>query len=728
MVECLPSKQVVAGSNPVSRSKSGRRPAMLSLPISMPVIRRISLPHMVSKPSPSPSPSLRRIASAVGARRYAVGGACLLIVAAALRFYDLGANSLWHDEAVAAIIAQGTLSEAVINAGTSYSNTSPPLYLIALWAVQKVASTEFSLRFMSAAASLLTVGALLFWMPRLGIARGAAFLAALLATLSVAAIDHAQDAREYSVDALFAVMIIAGTLQYLRDGRRALLCAGLFAAPLLQYGLIVFGVGALGAAAFSPVAASRMAAAGNSGGQRPPLAAAIWGWLKWRRDLLLPIGAFAAGCALTWALTARYQWVGDGWGSAGYLAEFYHQIGYGSSQLKFAGKQTWDLLGYHMPPEIAAAALIASGAALLIGLLRRGSFYESTLFVLMCFTVGAAIWGGLMNVYPYGGSRHNLYLGPIVFLAMGSAFHWAAVEVSGLLRRAWVGTALAAAVAVAIAVAGGAAVWQAAPYYAKDGSMAQVLAALDERKREGDAVFASRYEAPAVAFYKEGRPDNYFYGKNACWGDAWGEASWAACFPDILGEMFRMANNARRIWLVHNSSVSVEEGMAGYWQDAAYWRNIPYARDAAVEQIVGGGWTTLHLITGFDGLTADIREWWLAMYAHIMAGEPSAVSAYNLYLQYDALYYAKQPCDRADTDARFFLHIYPRDAAELPNHRRQYGFDNLDFDFYDYGIRLDDMCMIWRPLPGYAVERIIAGQFVPPNGPRVWEAELAGER
>ena len=676
---------------------------------------------MVSKPFPSPS--LRRIASAVNARRYVIGGAGLLIAAGALRFYGLGANSLWHDEAVAAIIAQGTLSEAVINAGTSYSNTSPALYPSMLWAVQKVASTEFSLRFMSAAASLLTVGALLFWMPRLGIARGAAFLAALLATLSAAAIDHAQDAREYSVDALLAVALIAGTLQYLRDGRRALLCAGLFAGPLLQYGLIVFGVGALGAAAFSPAAASRMAAAGYSGGRRPPLGTAIWGWLKRRIDLLLPIGAFAAGCALTWALTARYQWVGGGWGSGGYLAEFYYHIGQGSSRLEFAGRQTWDLLGYHMPTAVAAAALIAFVAAMLVGLLRRNRL--DAIALLAWFAVCAAIFAAIIGVYPLGGSRHNLYLGPIAFLAAGAAFHWAAVEVSAALRRAWVGTALTAATGAAIAVLGAAAVWQADPYYAKDGSMAQVLAALAERKREGDAVFASRYEAPAVAFYKGGRPDNYFYGKNACWGDAWGDESWAACFPDILGEMFRMANNARRIWLVHNSSVSVEEGMAAYWQDSPYWRN---EGDVEVEEVVGGGWTTLHLITGVDGLTADIREEWLDVYADMESNTPSAVSAYNLYLYDDALYYAKQPCAEADTDARFFLHIYPRDAGELPSWRLRHGFDNLDFDFYDYGIRIDDKCMIWRPLPGYAVERIIAGQFVPPNGPRVWEAELAGER
>ena len=690
----------------------------------MPETRRIArrippAPHMLS----NASSSLRRMFAAVNGRRYVVAGVCLLAVAGGLRFYDLGGNSLWHDEAVAALIARGTLWEVVVNAGTSYSNTSPALYPAMLWAVQKVGSAEFSLRLMPAAASLLTVGALLFWMPRLGVARWAAFTAALLAALSVAAIDHARDAREYSVDALVAALIIAGFLQYHRGGRRALLCAALFAGPLLQYGLAVFGVGALAAAAFAPGAAWRMGACGG----RLALAAALVERLKGRVDLILPGGCFAAGCALTWALTARHQYAAGGWGGGGYLADFYYRGSLdGLAIARFAGGRAWDLLSYHMPMAIAALALAAFvGLAALA--LKRGRL--DALAVLFLFAIGAAVCAAAFDLYPFGGSRHNLYLGPIVFLAAGAAFHWAAVEAAAIAGRAWVGTALTGAALGAIAVLGAAAVWQADAYYAKDGSMAQVLAALDARKREGDAVYASRYEVPAVRFYRGDRPDNYFYGKEACWGDSWGEASWAECFPEILEEMFRMSNNSRRIWLIHNSSVSVAKEMAAYTQDIAYWQGLPEAHDIGVEEIVGGGWATLHLITGFDEIRADIREEWLDMRAEFASDAPSAVAEYNLYFKDGALYYAKQPCAPSDIEARFFLHVYPRDAAELPDWRRQYGFDNLDFDFHDYGVRVDDKCMIWRGgLPGYGIERIHAGQFVPPNGARVWEAELAGER
>lgn len=653
-----------------------------------------------------PSPSLRRMATAVNARRYATACVCLLIVAAALRFYDLPKNSLWHDEAVAAIIARGTISEVIINAGTRYSNTSPVLYPIVLWAVQKAASTEVSVRLMPAAASLLTVAALLFLMPRVGVPRRVAFLAALLAALSAAAIEHAQDAREYSVDALVATLIIAGTLQYLRNGRKTLLCGALFVAPLLQYGLVLFGVAALSVAALAPTAFS-----GYACSARRTLAAAIWERLKRRIDLILPGACFAAACVLTWALTARYQWVAGGWGRSGYLEDFYYQGGYDAATiLEFSGNRIWSLLSYHMQIVIAATALIALGALLPLALKRRRC---DAIALLALFAVGIALCAAVMGVYPMGGSRHNLYLGPIVFLAAGSAFNSLAADVATIARHAWLAPALtAAAAAAAIAVAGAAAVRHADTYYAKDASMAQVLAALDERKREGDAVYVSRYEVPAVSFYKYGKPADYFYGKAVCWGDSWGATSWAECFPAILDEMFRMSNNSRRIWFIHNSSVSVPKEMAAHSQETA------------VEEIVDDGWTTLHLITGFDELAANIREEWLDMHADFASDTPSAAASYNLYLQDDALYYAKQPCAPADTEARFFLHIYPTDAAVLPSYRRQYGFDNLDFAFHDYGIRIDDRCIIRRALPEYAVDRINAGQFVPPSGPRVWEAEL----
>ena len=365
--------------------------------------------------------------------------------------------------------------------------------------------------------------------------------------------------------------------------------------------------------------------------------------------------------------------------------------------------------------------------------------------------MGIAVCAALIDAYPFGGSRHGFYLGPIVFLAAGGAFHLVGVEAGELLRRAWLAPALGVAAAVAIAAGGAAAIYQYRHYlYYSDPSAKQVLEALAGLEREGDVVYVSRWEVPSVEFHRREEPASYFYGEVVCWGRSWGE-----CAPEMLDEMFGAAVGSRRIWLVHNASVSVSEALAAHSGGAAgveveevggvggrdafrargHVEGLPKPHyDRQVDRLIrlrnDNSWpkphTTLHLITGFDEITAGIREEWLDMHDAVAAEAPSAVGAYNLYARDGALYYAKRPCAAADTEAKFFLHVYPTDAAELPD--RGGGLENLDFDFRAYGFLADDRCIIRRELPNYSVERIHTGQFIYPDGPVVWEAELAVER
>ena len=60
-----------------------------------------------------------------------------------------------------------------------------------------------------------------------------------------------------------------------------------------------------------------------------------------------------------------------------------------------------------------------------------------------------------------------------------------------------------------------------------------------------------------------------------------------------------------------------------------------------------------------------------------------------------------QPSRR--TQARFFLHIMPHDTNDLPQHRQQYGFDNLGFAFYEHVVRFDGKCLASVPLPDYSI-------------------------
>ena len=56
-----------------------------------------------------------------------------------------------------------------------------------------------------------------------------------------------------------------------------------------------------------------------------------------------------------------------------------------------------------------------------------------------------------------------------------------------------------------------------------------------------------------------------------------------------------------------------------------------------------------------------------------------------LYPRENALTCLKSPCGVPDTQARFFLHVVPEAVEDLPAHRRQYGFNDLDFHYDGHG-------------------------------------------
>ena len=105
------------------------------------------------------------------------------------------------------------------------------------------------------------------------------------------------------------------------------------------------------------------------------------------------------------------------------------------------------------------------------------------------------------------------------------------------------------------------------------------------------------------------------------------------------------------------------------------------------------------------------------------AGPPAARSVYNVYLAEGSLVYAQDPCDPEKTEARFFLHIVPERESDLPDGRRQYGFDNLDFDFWRNGALVGDACIAPIPLPDYPMTAIRTGQFIRGEG-ALWRTEF----
>ena len=99
---------------------------------------------------------------------------------------------------------------------------------------------------------------------------------------------------------------------------------------------------------------------------------------------------------------------------------------------------------------------------------------------------------------------------------------------------------------------------------------------------------------------------------------------------------------------------------------------------------------------------------------------------FQVYLRDNtSLRYVRADCAPADTAARFFLHLTPRDLSALPLHRRAAGFDNRDFSFAEVGgRRWQGQCLAEIPLPGYPIAALRTGQYVPYAG-ELWAGEFA---
>ena len=228
---------------------------------------------------------------------YILACICIVSAAAILRFNDLPLNSLWFDEAIAANNAKGSFSELIWN--TRHRNSSPIGYPLILYVIQNWQSSTLSVRIVPAVSSVLTVTILARLLPCVGLGRRTALLAALLAALSANAIIHAQDAREYSIDALVAVILVVGLLAFLRENRRVLLCSGLFVSPLLQYNLVLFSAAILGTALIHLQGASSFRA--NTTGRPVPEKSRTISDLAW------PLACLVAGCVATTLITLRFH-------------------------------------------------------------------------------------------------------------------------------------------------------------------------------------------------------------------------------------------------------------------------------------------------------------------------------------------------------------------------------------------------------------------------------------
>ena len=108
---------------------------------------------------------------------------------------------------------------------------------------------------------------------------------------------------------------------------------------------------------------------------------------------------------------------------------------------------------------------------------------------------------------------------------------------------------------------------------------------------------------------------------------------------------------------------------------------------------------------------------WNAYHRHIdeiikQADDLIIRSDFGVYLSGSNLIYVKDDCREDDAVPPFFLALFPVDESAIPVERRQHGFDNLDFYFYNQAVRRGGRCIAITPLPDYDIARIYTGQFI----------------
>ena len=103
------------------------------------------------------------------------------------------------------------------------------------------------------------------------------------------------------------------------------------------------------------------------------------------------------------------------------------------------------------------------------------------------------------------------------------------------------------------------------------------------------------------------------------------------------------------------------------------------------------------------------------------SGKPAAQSRYDVYIAGRSLIYRKEPCGPNDATSKFFLHIFPVRADDLPGWRKPNQHDNLDFSFHLHGLTLDGKCAAKVPLPAYAIRSVRTGQWTDAGG-EIWAA------
>ena len=404
----------------------------------------------------------------------------IVLLGAGLRLHHISQRSLWLDEAIAANISRGTLSQTLYLTRSLHS--APITDPLILYAVERVSVAPLAVRTPSFVASILAVFLMLCFVTIPTIDYKTAGLAALMLSVSAAQIRYAQEVREYSLSVLYATVLLYVFLSYLSKTDKPRveipLYLALFGAPLIQYGLVLFSFGILATLFVLALAADDRA----------------------RRivHVIVASGFLGLGGLLSLFLTLRYQWGDDAW----YLTDYFWTPG--TSLVHFIATNTHHLITFFLP-GLAAAAI--SALAVLIYLVI--SIRERTVppMALLAFiSCGIVLVCALRHLYPYGGIRQCLFLAPVLCLFASESLVFVTNKFPGKMKALGYG-----AVAGIVVVSGLLQIRLLRPY-AEVEDIQKVLRAVQSEIKPGDNVYIYPGAVFAVDFYVKDRDPRFIYG------------------------------------------------------------------------------------------------------------------------------------------------------------------------------------------------------------------------
>jgi mannosyltransferase len=211
--------------------------------------------------------------------------ATIVLVALAVRLYDLGGESIWRDEAYSIAIAARPPLDIVSQ--MAHKDTTPPLYYLALHSWQEVfGDSSHAARMPSVVAGTLAVlFAYFVAAPLMGPSGG--LMAALIHALSPFLVAYSQETRQYSLFSCVSLASFAFLIALLND-RRLAIPAYIVASTVMCY---THSVGII-------VLLAQMMFVGSS--------ALLFGTLRWRTALISQ--ALAATAFLPWTIVLLQQY------------------------------------------------------------------------------------------------------------------------------------------------------------------------------------------------------------------------------------------------------------------------------------------------------------------------------------------------------------------------------------------------------------------------------------